>query len=296
MQPNRYGPFPFEPLPHRQKLRWPNGKRIALWVVPNIEIFHLDVPMPGDSQERPKGGEPTPMVRQWAQRDYGNRVGVWRMMDVMAKHGVRGTVSLNSDVCIHMPTIIDACLELDWELMGHGRTNTHRMNEIPPDTERQHIKEVFDTIEAKSGKRPVGWLGPGLQETWNTLEYLVDSGCRYVGDWVNDDRPYVMDVSGQRLVSVPYSFELNDSPAIWRNKQPMPEFERMVCDAFDVLYEESATDLRVIAICLHPFIIGQAHRIKSLDRVLAYILKHEGVWAATGAEICNAYLEALDGG
>lgn len=294
MQPSRYGPFPFEPLPQRQKLRWPNGARIALWVVPNIEIFHLDVPMPGDSQERPRGGEPTPMVRQWAQRDYGNRVGVWRMMDVMAKHGVRGTVSLNSDVCIHMPAIVDACLALGWELMGHGRTNTHRMNEIPPESEGQLIKEVFDTIEAKSGKRPVGWLGPGLQETWKTLDYLVTNGCRYVGDWVNDDRPYVMEVSGRRLVSIPYSFELNDSPAIWRNKQPMPEFERMVRDAFDVLYEESAMDLRVIAICLHPFIIGQAHRIKSLDRVLGHILEHEGVWAATGEEICSAYLEALD--
>jgi len=295
MDKRKYGPFSFSPIAKRPPLKWPNGARVALWVVPNIEIFHLDVPMPGDSQERPKGGDPVPAVRQWAQRDYGNRVGVWRILDVMAKHGVRATVALNADICLHMPEIIEACNAAGWELMGHGRTNTHRVNEIAPEAEREMVRSVFDIIEQGSGKRPVGWLGSGLQETWHTLDYLIENGCKYVADWVNDDQPYWMDVDGKPLLSVPYSFEVNDSAALWRNKQSMPEFERMIKDTFDVLYAEGEQSGRVMCISLHPFVMGQAHRIGTLDRALEYIMSHPDVWAATGSEIADAYIEAMGG-
>jgi allantoinase len=295
VEPRQYGPFPFSGISKRPAWHWPNGARVALWITPNIEVFHLNTAMPNDSQERPSGREPIPMVRQWAQRDFGNRVGVWRMMEVMAKHGVRGSVALNSDICTHMPEIVEACLKLDWEIMGHGKTNTHRVNEVPPETERAMVREVFDVIEKATGKRPVGWLGSGLQETWSTLEFLVENGCRYCSDWCNDDQPYMMKVGDTDVVSVPYSFELNDSAAFWRHKHTVPEFERMICDAFDVLYAESETSARVISISLHPFVIGQAHRIGVLDRALKYILSHEGVWAATGAEIAEAYVKATSG-
>ncbi|MBB3148545.1 peptidoglycan/xylan/chitin deacetylase (PgdA/CDA1 family) [Phyllobacterium trifolii] len=295
MEARKYGPFPFSSITKRPAWKWPNGSKLALWVVPNIEIFHLNVAMPGDSQERPKGGDAIPAVRQWAQRDYGNRVGVWRMLNVMAKHGVRGTVALNAEVCLDMPEIIEACGAAGWELMGHGRTNTHRVNEIPPAEEREMVRSVFDIIEKSSGKRPVGWLGSGLQETWNTLDYLVENGCKYVADWVNDDQPYWMDLQGKPLMSVPYSFEVNDSAALWRNKQSMPEFERMIRDTFDVLYEEGEESGRVMCISLHPFVMGQAHRIGVLDRALEYIMSKPGVWAATGSEIAEAYATATGG-
>lgn len=292
MQPRKYGPFDFSPIAKRPPLKWPNGKKIAVWICANIEIFHLDVAIPGDSQERPTGREALPMVRNWAQRDFGNRVGVWRCFEVMSKHGMRGTAALNSDVCVHLPVIVEEMLKLKWEMIGHGQTNTHRVNEIAPEHERALVRATFDTIESATGKRPIGWLGPGLQETWNTLDYLIENGCRYVCDWVNDDQPYMMDVEGKPLVSVPYSFELNDSAALWRNKQSMPEFERMICEAFDVLYAESQTSARVLCISLHPFVIGQAHRIGALDRALAHIMSHDGVWAATGSEIMEGYLKA----
>jgi allantoinase len=290
MKPASYGPFPYSPINRRPKLAWPNGAKLALWVVTNIEFFALDRAMPGDSNERPRGQEGTPMVRHWAQRDYGNRVGVFRLMDVLQKHGIRSTVALNSAVCDHHPEIIDDAMKLGWEFMGHNRTNTERLNEVPLDQERGLIKATLDRIAQATGKRPAGWLGSGLQETWNTLDHLADEGCLYVADWVNDDQPYFMNVGTRKLVSVPYSYELNDVSAITRAKGTPGEFERMIRDQFDVLYAEGASSGRVMAICLHPFVMGQPHRIGALDRALAYIDGFDGVWKTTGEEIARHYL------
>jgi peptidoglycan/xylan/chitin deacetylase (PgdA/CDA1 family) len=290
MKPSAYGPFPYSAINKRPKYSLPGGARVALWVVTNIEFFALDKPMPGESNERPKGNDPTPMVRHWAQRDYGNRVGVFRLMDTLTAHGIRSTVALNSSVCDHHPHIVEDCMKLGWEMMGHCRTNTERLTEVPIEQEREVIHQALERIGRATGKRPVGWLGAGLQETWNTLDHLADEGCIYVADWVNDDQPYLMDAGGKKLVSVPYSYELNDTAAIVRNKYTPGEFERMIRDQFDVLYEEGAQSGRVMAICLHPFITGQPHRMKALQRALDHIDKHTGVWKATGEEIARHFL------
>jgi allantoinase len=293
VKPQKYGPFPYTPITRRAPIQWPDKVRLPLWIIPNVEVFHLDVAMPGDAQERPGASATIPAVRQWAQRDYGNRVGIWRIIDVMKKHGMRATVALNSDICLHMPVMIEEFVRNDWELIGHGRTNSQRVTEVPANEEGALIKDVFDTIEKVGGRRPIGWLGSGLQETWNTLDHLLDNGCRYVADWVNDDQPYVMGLDGRSMVSIPYPFELNDSVAFMRNKYSVPEFERMICDTFDVLYAESAHSARVMAISLHPFVIGHPHRIGLLDRALRYIMSHQGVWPATGTEIFEAYRDQL---
>src|SRR6267154_5474306 len=147
MIPSKYGPFEFSAITKRPSWRWPNGAKLAFWICANIEVFHLDTAMPNDSQERPTGREAIPMVRQWAQRDFGNRVGVWRMMDVLRKHGVRASAATNSEICLHMPVIVEEMVKLDWEIMGHGKTNTHRVNEISPEQEQGMVREVFDVIE-----------------------------------------------------------------------------------------------------------------------------------------------------
>lgn len=291
MQPSPYGPFPFSLINRRPRLTWPDGARVALWVIMNIEFFALDRAMPGDSNERPKGNEGTPQVRHWSQRDYGNRVGIVRLMDLLTRHGIRSTVALNSDVCDHHPEIVEECVKLGWEFMGHNRTNTARLNEIPADQEHDTIRHVLDRIARATGKRPVGWLGSGLQETWNTLDYLAAEGCLYVADWVNDDQPYTMHVGGRSIVSVPYSYELNDMAAIVRSKYTPGEFERMIKDQFDVLYAEGESSGRVMAIALHPFLMGQPHRVPALARALQYIDQFAGVWKTTGAEIASHYLK-----
>jgi peptidoglycan/xylan/chitin deacetylase (PgdA/CDA1 family) len=289
MKPAPYGPFKFSLIDQRPKLSWPNDARVALWVITNIEFFALDRAMPGDSNERPKGNEGTPQVRHWSQRDYGNRVGIVRLMNLLKKYDIRSTVALNSDVCDVHPEIVEACMELDWEFIGHNRTNTARLNEIPLDEERATIRHVLDRIGQATKKRPVGWLGSGLQETWNTLDHLIDEGCTYVADWVNDDQPYTMTVDGKSIVSVPYSYELNDMAAVVRSKSTPGEFERMIKDQFDVLYAEGEASGRVMAIALHPFIMGQPHRIAALERALKYICSFAGVWKATGSEIASHY-------
>ena len=290
MKPSPYGPFPYSPINRRPRLELPGGARLALWVVMTIEFFALDKPMPGDSNERPQPTDHTPMVRHWAQRDYGNRVGVFRLMELLTAHGIRSSVALNSAVCDHHPELVEDCVKLGWEMLGHNRTNTERLTEVPLEQERALIRESLDRIARATGKRPVGWLGSGLQETWNTLDHLAAEGCLYVADWVNDDQPYFIEAGGKRLVSVPYSYELNDLAAIVRSKSTPVEFERMIRDQFDVLWREGAQSGRVMAICLHPFIMGQPHRIGALQRALAHIDRFDGVWKATGEEIARHFL------
>lgn len=291
MKPAPYGPFPYSAINRRPRFELPGGARVALWIINNIEFFPLDRPMPGDANERPRGKEGTPMVRHWAQRDYGNRVGVFRLMEVLSKRGLRSTVALNSDVCDHHPEIIEDCLELGWEMMGHNRTNVERLNEVPLEEERGLIRAALERIQQATGRRPVGWLGSGLQETWNTLDHLADEGCLYVADWVNDDQPYLMDLGkGRRLVSVPYSYEVNDTAAIVRSRYTPGEFERMIRDQFEVLWREGEHSGRVMAICLHPYVTGQPHRVRALERALDHILAFDGVWKATGEEIARHFL------
>jgi allantoinase len=286
MTDRQYGPFPYSPIIERPRLKLPNGARLALWVSPQIEFFPLDKPMPGEALERPRGQEHTPMVREWAQRDYGNRVGIFRLMDVLGRHGIRGTAGLNSDVCKMHPQIVKKMVELNWEILAHCRRNTERLSEINPEDERALIDEVLDTITTLTGTRPRGWLGAGLTETWNTLGHLTDAGIEYTADWVNDDLPYVMTVNGKEIVSLPYTYELNDNAAIMRAKHTPGEFERMIKDQFDVLYEEGDC---VMAIGVHPHVSGMPHRIRALDRALTYIDSFPNVWKATGSEIVENF-------
>jgi peptidoglycan/xylan/chitin deacetylase (PgdA/CDA1 family) len=263
---------------------------VALWVNPNIEFFALDDVMPGNVNERvAREHARVPNVRNWSLRDYGNRVGVWRLMEVLTRHGIRASAALNSDVCRHHPEIVAEAARLGWELMGHGQTNALRINEMDPAREREAVRGALDAIEAASGRRPIGWLGPGLAETWSTLDILHEAGIRYVCDWVNDDQPYAMDVGKPPMVALPYSLQTNDVPAYFDMKASVPEFERTLREQFDVLYREGEASGRVMAIAVHPFVTGQPHRIGALDRALAYICGHPGVWRATARVIVEHY-------
>src|SRR5262249_28674201 len=151
-------------------------------------------------------GAKIPDVPMWCERDYGNRVGVFRLMAVLERYGIRGTVALNSDVCARHPAIIEEGQKRRWEWMGHNESNTRRLNESPPGEEARIIRDSLATIARATGTKPAGWLSSGLQETWDTVDLLAAEGVEYVADWVNDDQPYIMSLGGgKRLVSVPYS-------------------------------------------------------------------------------------------
>lgn len=284
MQPRRYGPFQYSAIVDRPRRRWPNGARLALWVVPNIEYFALNEQVAAASG----GGGKTPDVPTWAARDYGNRIGVFRLMEVMDRYGVRGSVALNSELCDEHPRIIEECLKRDWELMGHNESNTRRLNNVPEGEEGPLIQRTVERIARASGRKVRGWLSSGLSETWDSLDHLAANGVEYVADWVNDDQPYVMNLdNGKTIMSIPYSREINDKPVFEHHHRTADEFEEMICRQFDVLWREGDERARVMCIALHPYVTGVPYRIGALDKALSYICKHDEVWLATGGEIAE---------
>ena len=285
MKPKRYGPFPYKPINRRPKLKWPNGANVAVWVIPNIEFFPLDEPVPGSRYTH------TPEVSSWATRDYGARIGIFRIMDVLSNRQIRASVTLNSEVCDVYPEIMEDAINLGWEFLGHNQSNSRPFHSTPPEKDKILIHDALNRIEKTTGKRPRGWLGSGLQETWDTLDYLADEGLEYVCDWINDDQPYFIEAENKKLVSLPYSTEINDLPQ-FRMGRSNEEFELMIRRQFDTLYREGEDSARVMAICLHPFVIGVSHRIWVLESALDYIQNHEKVWFATGEEIVDAWLKS----
>ncbi len=271
--------YDYSPIIHRPPLRWPSGARVALWVIPNIEHFEFDWTLAG----------PKPDVRNYSRRDYGNRVGIFRLMEVLDRYQIRATVALNALVCRYYPAIIEEGQRRNWEWMGHGLTNSRHMPSYPPDEEWDAIQQTVRIIAQATGHPPRGWLGPGLTESYNTPDLLVKAGIQYVCDWVNDDQPYPMRAGGGTLISMPYSIEINDAPLFGGPVFTAEQFHRFIVDQFDTLYREGEQRGRVMAIALHPYLTGAPLRIKYLDLALAHIASHEHVWFATGSEIVDWY-------
>lgn len=274
--------YDYSPIIDRPRLEWPDGARLAFWVCPNIEYFHIDKPLPGASG-------PLPDVQAYTVRDYGSRVGVFRLMEVLDKYGIRASVLLNAEVCEKQPAIIEAGKKRNWEWLGHGMTNNIRMNQYPPEEERNVIRQVKEVIARATGRAPKGWLGPGLAETFATPDHLAAEGFEYVCDWACDDQPVPMRVKSGRMLIVPYQQGVNDIGLLVHMQHSPETYFRMVCDQFETLYRESERSGRVMALPLHPYITGLPHTIKYLDRALEYICSHRGVWRATGWEIAEWY-------
>jgi allantoinase len=277
--------YDYHPAIDRKPLTWPNDSRVALWVSPNIEYFHIDRPIPNFAMSR------VPDVRSYALRDYGSRVGIFRLMEVLDKYSIRASVQLNTEVCTHHPVIIREGMKRDWEWLGHGITNNLPLTDYPPEEERQVIRQVREEITAAVGKAPRGWLGPALAETFDTPDHLAAEGFDYLCDWGFDDQPVPMRVQSGRMLVVPYEQGLNDINFFLRSNYTPKEYFRQICDQFDVLYREGERSGTVMAIPLHPFIIGIPLRIKYLDLALEYICSHDRVWLATSGDIADWYYE-----
>jgi hypothetical protein len=190
VKPRNYGPFPYSPIIRRPSLEWPNGAHVALWVIPNVEFFALNERIPPAAGTGGGSGPPAPDVPNWAIRDYGNRIGVFRIMDVLDRYGIRGTAALNSDLCGMHPEIIEEGQKRKWEWMGHNESNSRRLNALAPGEEPGVIRNSLATIEKATGTRPTGWLSSGLQATWDTVDLLAAEGVQYVCDGVHDEEPY----------------------------------------------------------------------------------------------------------
>lgn len=283
MEPDRIA---YLPIVDRPPLKWPGGKRLALWVVPNIE--HYEYLPPANPIRDPYPRTPHPDVLSYGAKDYGNRVGLWRLFEVMDRHGIRCTVSLNIAAFEHYPEIFEACERRGWDYMGHGLYNTRYVWGASEDEERAMIRDCVDTFRRLTGRQLAGWLSPALSHTLRTPDLVAEAGMKYYCDWVHDDQPFPMKVRKGRLITVPYSVDLNDA-VIHRQGYEAEDFYRMIIDTFDTLYREGAESGRVMCIAVHPYNMGQPHRIRYLDEALSYICAHDGVWKATGEEIADWY-------
>ena len=278
--------YDYSPIIRRPKLELPNGARLAFWIGLNIEHFELDKPSTSIF-----GGtamlQPDPLNYGW--RDYGVRVGVWRMMETLDRFGIRASVLLNSDVCERYPAIIEEGNKRDWIWLAHGKNNSIFQTGMELEEERRYLTEVVETLKRSTGKQPRGWLGPALTETFNTPDLLAELGVEYILDWCNDDQPFPMKVKQGRMIGVPYSIEVNDIPAFVGKGYTAEQFAQMIVDQFDQLYAEAAQSARVMCVALHPFLVGQAFRHKHLARALRHVTSHQGVWLATSDEIADWY-------
>jgi peptidoglycan/xylan/chitin deacetylase (PgdA/CDA1 family) len=277
-------------ISERKPFTWPGNKTLAVWVAPNVEVWNYDSPV--GIPVSPNLGNIVPDVINYAWREYGIRVGLWRFADVFDAAGIKATVALNSLVCEHFPRAVEEMKKRGWEFMGHGTTNSESLAGMNPEREREVIQSVLKTIEQATGRKPRGWLGAGLAETYNTLDILAEEGVIYCGDWNNDDQPYPMKVKKGKLFSIPYCMEINDIPLFIRKGYTGEQYYRSVIDQFETLYADSKKQPRVMGIPLHPMITGQPLRIKYLERALAEMKKNDGVWFATGGEIIDAYQRA----
>ncbi|MGP4014510.1 polysaccharide deacetylase family protein [Saccharopolyspora sp. 5N708] len=279
--------FPYSPIVSRPPLSFPGGARLACYVGLNIERFRPDVPI-----DRAGGPVPDPLSLGW--REYGNRVGIWRLMDLFDEVGIRGTGIVNSDVCTAYPEIIEAGIARDWAWVAHGKTNSIMMPDIDPAEEPRFLREMFATLDAALPTRPRGWLGPGLTETSATPQLLADAGITYLLDWCCDDQPFRLNIPG--MLSVPYSLDVNDFMMFVTNPGLTGcDYERIVLDQFEQLLADSASTGRVLALPLHTFIVGQPYRFKYLARVLRTIASTPEVWLCTSDDIAEHYLASTSG-
>ena len=277
----------YSPIIDRPRIIWPNNARVAFWVAPNVE--HYEYLPDDDAQRNPWPRTPYPDVREYSYRDYGNRVGFWRMLEVLDTYAIRCCVSLNLAVLEHYPQIAEAMVQRNWDFMSHGIYNTRYLYGYSEAQERAFYDDCIETLKRCTGKQLKGMLGPAISGTERTPDLMAEAGLIYHTDWMHDDQPVPIHVRSGKLISVPYSIELNDSP-LFRTHYEADYFARICKDQFDQLYAEGAESGRVMCIALHPFAIGQPHRIKYLDDILRHIMSHDGVWQTTADDIAEYYM------
>lgn len=277
----------YSPIAGRARLALPEGKRMVVWTIVNVEEWDIDRPMPRTVLTPPAGGVPKPDIPNWAWHEYGNRVGFWRMLEVLDELGVRASLAINGTAIRSYEAISRAALERKWEFMGHGYT---QRNMQAVENEREDIRKTTEAIRAFTGRAPRGWLGPGLTETWETPDILAEQGYEYVSDWVLDDQPVWLKTKTRPLVSVPYTQECNDVAMMLIQHHKASEYADRAIDQFDQLYADSKDSARVMALVVHPYIMGAPHRLKYYRKALEHVLEKRDVAVWTGEQILDWFV------
>ena len=281
--PNLYDYWPYRDRP---KIVWPGGKTLAFWVAPNIEYYEFDPPKNPSRSGWPK---PAPDVVGYSQRDWGNRVGHWRLMELMDKYGVRGSISLSIGLIDHHPEIIEACVARNWEFFSHGIYNTRFSYGMSEAQERAVLEDCIATVQRATGQRIRGYLAPALTHTERTLDLIAEYDFWYSCDLFQDDQPQPVKTRTGKLMSMPYSLEVNDVITYGALAMSAERYADVLMRHFDQLLEEGAESGTVMCIPLHAYLVSQPHRIAAFEEALAYITGHSEVWVTTAAEIAGYY-------
>jgi peptidoglycan/xylan/chitin deacetylase (PgdA/CDA1 family) len=288
---NRYD---WSPLPKRKPYSWPDGKRLAVYFCNNIEYFAFGAGAGSDSAVL---GAPQTQ-RNYAWRDYGNRVGIWRMFDLFDDLDAPLTHNVNAAIITHCPEIGERMLARGDEFIAHGRTNSERQADYWEEAEAQLIAETTEIVTKFAGKQPIGWMGPWLSQSAVTLDLLEEAGYLFQCDWPLDDQPIWMRTRNGRILNMPYPIETNDSPMIVNRHHTADELARIWIDQFDEMLEQArkGPHALVCPFVLHTFILGQPFRLRQLRRVMQHILAHrDEIWLTRPGEIAR-HVEALPAG
>jgi peptidoglycan/xylan/chitin deacetylase (PgdA/CDA1 family) len=283
---------PYQSIVNRPQLRLPANARVVVWNIVNVEVWQPSGAMPRAVLSPPMGAPLLPDVPNWAWHEYGMRVGFWRILDAIKSRGMPATFALNGKVCEMYEEICRAALEAGWEFMGHGLVQgpMHKVEDQKAD-----IRQTIEAIRKFTGKPPRGWESPGLTETDDTLDHLAECGIEYVADWPLDDQPVALKSSKGRITSVPYTVDTNDVVISAVQGHPSDEMLKRGKAHFDRLYKDGATQPRVMAISVHPYLSGVPHRIGYVEQLYDYVLGHEGVVVWTGEQILDWFLAQTDG-
>jgi peptidoglycan/xylan/chitin deacetylase (PgdA/CDA1 family) len=278
--------FDYSAIIDRAPLKLPDGARVAVWTIVNVEEWNFEAAMPRTVLSTPAGATVIPDVPNWSWHEYGMRVGFWRLKAALDRHNIKASMTVNASVCLSYPRIAHAALDAGWEFMGHG----YKQRALPLEQDqRAVIRKSIQTIREFTGKAPRGWLGPGLAETFDTPDLLAEEGIEYVSDWLTDDQPYEIKTTTRPLVMVPYSVELNDIPMMLIQHHRAEELFDRTRDQFDRLYEEGQQSARIMAIAVHPYVTGVPHRIKYFEAIYDYLKHKPGVAFWKGEDILDWY-------
>jgi peptidoglycan/xylan/chitin deacetylase (PgdA/CDA1 family) len=287
-----HGRYDYSAIAKRPDYSFPAGRRLAVHFCLNLEHFSFGEGLGNDYGTN----QPQPNVRSYAWRDYGNRVGAWRLLELAEAYDLPYGVLLNTALYDYCPELVAAFSARGDEIVGHGRTNSERQIDMSMAEERACLQEVSEAIERHEGKKPGGWLAPYVCQTQHTPELLKQAGYRYMMDWPIDDQPIWFRTANGPLLSIPYAHDLNDSLEVVTRRTSSQVLCENLIDQFDEMLAESARRPLVMGVVLHSFILGQPHRLRRFRSVVEHILKHrDRVWITRPGDICG-FIESLPEG
>ena len=280
--------LPYSGIDERQPLKLPGGARMIIWPVLALEVWDITRPMARMVIPPPQGIPMIPDAPNWSWHEYGMRVGFWRVKRMLDELGVRPTVTLNARTCLEYPRVAKACLDNGWEL------NAHAYEQIPMhklEDEKASIRKTMKVITSFSGRAPRGWFGPGLTQTYDTIDYLAEAGIEYIGDWVLDDQPVWVTTASKPIVALPYNYEIHDIVLMAIQNHCSEVFLQRALDYFETIYAESHETTKVMAVAMHPYLSGAAHRIKYVRETFEHILSQPDVVCWDGEQILDWFIK-----